>query len=637
MIVGTAGHIDHGKSTLVRALTGVDPDRLPEEKKRGITIDLGFAYRKPKASDEPIIGFVDVPGHERFVHNMLAGACGIDMVLLVVAADDGPMPQTAEHLQIVDLLGISRGLVALTKADLVSAERIAEVTAEIAALLAPTGLAGAEVVPCSGVTGLGIEEIDTHLLLAAAELPVCAAENRFRLAVDRSFAVAGAGVVVTGTVHGGHVRPEDRLLLSPRGTDVRVRGLHAQNRAAAKGHAGQRCAVNLAAPQLHKDHVRRGDWLIDPALHAPTDRIDMRLRLLPEETRPLAHWTPVHCHLAAEHVSARVALLDAESLTPGASALVQLVLERPIGALWGDRAVLRDQSARRTIAGGAVLDPWPPARGRRRPERLRALAALAVPEPAAALAALGDMPPGAVELARFARARALTDAGAEALWQRAGLRRIGGYGFAPARWDALSQQVVAALEQHHRAAPESPGLESARLRLLLPERLPVPLFGAAIDALLAAKRIETDGSRLRLPGHAIQLTANDQRLWQRIEPLMAKAKFEPPRVRDFAQALGAKEEEVRTLLRRMAKMGLMVQIAPDHFFPRPVVAELVQIVAAMAAKGEVTAAQFRDHIGTGRKLAILILEFFDRAGITLRRGDLRRVQQDKLGLFGKAA
>jgi selenocysteine-specific elongation factor len=637
MIVGTAGHIDHGKSTLVRALTGVDPDRLPEEKARGITIDLGFAYRKPKASDEPVLGFVDVPGHERFVHNMLAGACGIDLVLLVVAADDGPMPQTREHLQIIDLLGVERGLVALSKADLVPPGRLAEVTTALRQLLAPTTLAGAEIVPVSAVTGAGVEEIETHLLLAAAELPPRAAEQRFRLAVDRSFAVAGAGVVVTGTVHGGRFSPDDRLVLTPSGTEVRVRGLHAQNRAATEGHAGQRCAANLVAPQLHKDDIRRGEWLADPALHAPTERCDISLRLLRDETRPLTHWTPVHCHVAAEHVSARVALLEGEKLAPGATALAQLVLDRPIGALWGDRVVLRDQSARRTIGGGMVLDPWSPARGRRRPERLATLMALTKPDAEKAVAALGALPLGAIELPRFARARALTEANANALWTQAGLVRIGAYGLSPQRWEALSQLMLAGLAKHHGDSPESPGLDHGRLRLLLAERLPPPLFAAAIDALQAAKRIETDGARLRLPGHSVQLTPNDEKLWARIEPLMAKAKFEPPRVRDFAQGLGAKEEDVRTLLRRLAKMGRLVQVAPDHFFPRPVVAAMVAIVADMSLKGEVTAAAFRDRIGTGRKLAILVLEFFDRAGITARRGDLRRVQKDKLGLFGKAA
>ena len=636
MIVGTAGHIDHGKSALVHALTGTDPDRLPEERARGITIDLGFAYRRPKTPDEPVLGFVDVPGHERLVHTMLAGAGGIDFVLLVVAADDGPMPQTIEHLQILDLLGLDRGVVALSKSDLVPPERLAAVAAEIKSMLAGTGLIGAEIVPVSALTGTGVAELETHLLLAAMEPMLRPAGRAFRLAVDRSFTVAGAGVVVTGTVLGGRVQAGDRLLVSPQRLEVRVRGLHAQNRAAESGAVGQRCAVNLAAPQLHKDDIRRGDWLIAPELHAPTDRLDVALHLLPAERRPLQHWTPVHLHLAAAHVPARVALLEADLLAPGGTAMARLVLDRPIGAWWGDRVVLRDQSAQRTIGGGPVIDPWPPVRGRRRPGRLATLAALASPDPAAALRALADLPPGAIDLPRFARARCLDATAAAALWSSAELSVAGDFGFAVARRQTLGEAAVEALRRHHTAAPDSPGLERDRLRLALPERLPTPAFAALLEDWLAARRLESDGTRLRLPGHAMRLTAADQALWSRIVPLLHERRFDPPKARELAAAVGAQEDAVRGLLRRLAKMGRLVQVVPDQFFPRTAMAALAAIVGGLAEDGEVTAAAFRDRIGTGRKAAIQILEFFDRAGVTSRRGDLRRVQRDKLGLFGRA-
>jgi selenocysteine-specific elongation factor len=386
MIIGTAGHIDHGKTALVRALTGIDADRLPEEKARGITIDIGFAYRPVEGGET--LGFVDVPGHERFVHNMLAGAVGIDFVLFVVAADDGPMPQTREHLQILDLLGLTGGIVALTKADLVTPERVGDVAQQMRTLLAPTGLASAEILPVSSVTSAGVAALEARLLSAAASLPPRPAAGYFRLAVDRSFTLAGAGTVVTGTVFAGQLAVGDHLLLSPSGLEARVRGIHAQNQAAERGRAGQRCAINLAGAQIDKDKIQRGDWLLAPPLHAPTDRFDARLRLLASETRPLRHWTPVHLHLGAAHVPARVALLDAEMLTPGEEALAQIVPDRPIGALHGDRLILRDQSAQRTIGGGTVLDPWPPARGRRKPARLAALRALEQPNAASALAVL---------------------------------------------------------------------------------------------------------------------------------------------------------------------------------------------------------------------------------------------------------
>src|SRR5262245_28831112 len=291
MIVGTAGHIDHGKTTLVRALTGVDTDRLKEEKARGISIDLGFAYLP--APDGSVLGFVDVPGHERFVHTMLAGASGIDLVLLVVAADDGVMPQTLEHLAIVDLLGIERALVALTKADLAAPPWRTHVASDIARVLSPTRLAGAPVIPVSVVTGDGIEELRRYLFDASHAFGRRAGAGRFRLAVDRSFTLAGTGTVVTGTVMSGTVAVGDQVVVSPSGLTARVRSIHAQNRPAERGQAGERCALNVAGEAIAKEAIRRGDMVLDPDLHAPAERIDAILRLLPSEARPVGQWMPV--------------------------------------------------------------------------------------------------------------------------------------------------------------------------------------------------------------------------------------------------------------------------------------------------------------------------------------------------------
>ncbi len=374
MIIGTAGHIDHGKSALVRALTGTDPDRWEEEKARGITLDLGYAYAT--CDDGTRLGFVDVPGHERLVHNMLAGATGIDFVLLVIAADDGPMPQTREHLEIIDLLGLDRGAVALTKCDLADAARLTEVEAQIAGLLHGTSLSGVPVFPVSSITGAGLDALRAHLAVQAAHTRVRDGRGRFRLAVDRAFVLKGTGVVVTGTAHSGTVAIDDRLVLAPRGVEVRVRGIHAQNAAAERGAAGQRCALNLTGPKLDKDNVGRGDWLVAPSLHAPSDRLDVELRVARHAGRPLQHWTPVHVHIGAARVTGRVAVLEGETLAPGATGLVQLVLDAPTLALRGDRVILRDQSARQTLGGGRVLDDAPPTRGRRSAQRIAMLRAL---------------------------------------------------------------------------------------------------------------------------------------------------------------------------------------------------------------------------------------------------------------------
>ncbi len=639
MIIGTAGHIDHGKTALVRALTGVDADRLPEEKARGITIDIGFAYQPISGAES--LGFVDVPGHERFVHNMLAGAIGIDYVLLVVAADDGPMPQTREHLQILDLLELRRGVVALSKADLVPPERLGEVSGQMRALLSETGLADVDILPVSSVTGTGIAELGSRLRAAAASLPRRPAAGRFRLAVDRSFTLAGVGTVVTGTVFAGEVSTGDRLLLSPSGIEARVRGLHAQNEAAEWGRAGQRCAVNIAGSQIDKDRIQRGDWLVDPAAHDPTDRLDARLRLLSSETRPLRHWTPVHLHLGAAHVSARVALLDVEALPPGATALAQIVADRPIGALRGDKLILRDQSAQRTIGGGLVLDPWPPARGRRRPVRLASLRALDKPSADAALKEMIGIEPGWIDLSRYARMWNLTPAEAADTWREAGLTIASGssqdFGFSAQRCAAVCGAVVETLSTHHTKSQDSAGLEVERLRLATPIRMPPAVFSAVLTQLLREHAVEADGPWLRLPGHAAKLTATDERLWSRIRPLMQRGRFQPPRVRDYADALSAREDDVRQLLRRLAKMGKVIQVAHDHFFLRSTVVEMIAIadgLAAASADKAVTAGAFRDKIGSGRKVAIQILEFFDRAGVTMRHGDLRTVRREKLDRFG---
>ncbi|MDR0200919.1 MAG: selenocysteine-specific translation elongation factor, partial [Delftia acidovorans] len=366
MIIGTAGHIDHGKTTLVRALTGVDTDRLKEEKARGISIELGYAYT-PLPNGE-VLGIIDVPGHEKFVHTMAAGAVGIDHALLVVAADDGVMPQTREHLDILQLLGVREATVALTKADRATPERLQQVRAEIQALLAPTPLAGAPVFPTAAALpdDAGVAQLREHLMARAQSIPARASDGLFRLAVDRSFTLPGQGTVVTGTVFGGQVKVGDTLVHSASGTEVRLRSLHAQNQASEQGLAGQRCALNLSG--IAKEDITRGDWIADARLLQASDRIDVRLQLL-ADAPPLAQWAPVHVHIGTARCTAHVALLQDQPLGPGEQAIVQLVLDAPVHAQPGDRLIVRNAQASRTIAGGSVIDPFAPARKRRSPER----------------------------------------------------------------------------------------------------------------------------------------------------------------------------------------------------------------------------------------------------------------------------
>jgi selenocysteine-specific elongation factor len=607
LIIGTAGHVDHGKTALVRALTGVAGDRLAEERRRGMTIDLGYAYAGAW-------GFIDVPGHERLVATMLAGAGGIDAALLVVAADEGVMPQTVEHARILDLLGIDRGVVALTRCDLPGAAP-GRVAGEVRALLAGTGLAAAPIVAVSSVTGEGIAAL--RAALAGIGARARAIQGYPRLAVDRAFTVAGAGLVVTGTLVAGMIARGDRLVLSPSGIAVRVRGLHAHNRPAESATAGARVALNIVGAE--KAEIARGEWVLHPELHAPTAILDGTLRLLPEAPEPRPG-LPVHLHLAAAHVTAR--------LGPLAPGFARLHLDRAIGALAGDRFVLRDAAAMRTIGGGVVLDPFPPRRGARTPARLHLLAAQVQPAPAALKAMLAA---GPVALASFCRAHNLRAEAQPELLRAAGAVALGGFAVAETAVVALWRDLLATLGAHHAAHPDEPGLTPARLR----GRLAPPLFAALLSAALRRGEVEQDGPWLRLPAHRVTLSPAEERRWAAIRARILAERFRPPRTRDLAQALGVPEAELRTTLKRLARLGRLVEVAHDHFFLPATLAEIIAIAARIeAASGHVTAAALRDALDNGRKVAIQILEFLDAAGLTRRVGDLRRLRRDRLDRFG---
>jgi selenocysteine-specific elongation factor len=624
MIIGTAGHVDHGKTALVKALTGIDADRLAEEKRRGITIDLGYAY-----TDR--FGFVDVPGHERFVHTMLAGASGIDAALLVVALDDGVMPQTREHLQILELLGIDRGVVALTKSD-IAAARIDAVDIEVRSVLTKTNLAEAPLLPVSSLTGEGIETLRSALTSLGPRPR--ATELLPRLAVDRAFTLTGAGLVLTGTLVAGRIHVEDRLMLSPAGIELRVRGLHVQNQPGEEAVAGQRVALNVTGQRLSKDTVTRGDWVVHPEVHAPTARLDVRLTLLADAPRALRADAPVHFHLGAAHVMGRVAELTGDRIEPGITTLARLTLDRPIGALACDRFVLRDAAATRTIGGGSVIDPFPPRRGRRRPERLAQLEALDQADPADALRALVALPPHWTERLSFLRARNLPLATHSDMPAVAMADLL----LEPAAIDKLRDHTVRLLADHHASAPDQPGLQLERLRIAVPGRPSAAAFRAIIDTMLRQGVIGQDGPWLRLPTHRVTLTVRDERVWQQARELIAAERFRPPRTRDLARTLSMPETAMRTMLKRVQRMGWLIEVAPDQFFLSKTVAEMAAIAAAMADDGgTLTAAAFRDRLANGRKVAIQVLEFFDRAGLTVRNGDERRVRTDRLGMFGESA
>jgi selenocysteine-specific elongation factor len=630
MIIGTAGHIDHGKTALVKALTGVDADRLPEEKARGITLDLGFAYAP--CPDGVTLGFVDVPGHEKLIHTMLAGAAGIDYVLLVVAADDGVMPQTREHLQVIELLGLPRGAIVINKTDRVDAARVEAVAAALRALTAGGALAHAPIFAVSAVAGTGIEALHEHLQQAAREQRERHSGAHFRMAIDRAFTLPGAGVVVTGTVYAGNAAIEDELMLSPTGTRVRVRSIHAQNRAAAQARAGERCGINLVAPQLSKDDIERGQWLLAPVLHLPTQRIDARVRLLPE-ARGLPHWARVHLHLSAAHTLARLVPLEGDTLAPGGEALAQLVLDQPLGALNGDRLVLRDASAQHTIGGGIVLDCAAPARQRKTSARRAVLRAVEHGSPrerlyqAAALATLGIvLQPFCLRWNIDASAlRPLPD----------GLLEVGGSGathvFEHSVWRQLTQRALQLLGDFHVREPNELGVDSTRLRRMLAPQLSIAVNNALIDELLAAGTLAKTGPWLHLPAHRIELQPAERELAQRAMTLLDANAFDPPWVRELAHTLQLDETRMRALMLRLTRRAEVFQVTRDLFYSRAAIAALAGVARELQQRsGEIRAAEFRDAIKIGRKRAIQILEFFDRIGYTRRAGEAHRLRSESL-------
>ena len=525
----------------------------------------------------------------------------------------------------------SQGAVALTKIDRVSSARVDEVKALLAGLLAPTGLRAAPVFPLSAVSGTGVDALRAHLESAARALRARTREGHFRMAVDRAFTIAGAGLVVTGTVVSGEIRVGDAVRALLAGQSARVRAIHAQNAAAQKGSAGQRCALNLAGLD-GRSPIARGDWVVAGDVPAATRKFDARLRVLADEAKPLAHWTPVHVHHGAADVTGRVALLEGAGIAPGATGLVQLVLDRPLGALRGDGFILRDQSSRRTVAGGRVIDIFPPARGRARPERLAVLAAQELDDPAAALEALLALAPEGVDLARFALNRNLTPAAAEALYLRLPLQRAGDWGYARRHWDALRAKALEALAAWHRRAPDSVGPPENRLLEGSGQRLPPEAVSALADALVREGAVVREGAGLRLAGHRIQLSGADAALWQSAAPLLEQAALRPPSVAELAAKLGTDPRKLETALARLERQGLLARISKTRFFLPDALRRLEAIAEAEAqASGAITAAAFRDRAGIGRNLSIEVLEYFDRIKFTRRKGDAHVLLREPRG------
>ncbi|GFE56953.1 selenocysteine-specific translation elongation factor [Geobacter sp. AOG1] len=628
LILGTAGHIDHGKTSLVKALTGIDTDRLPEEKARGITIELGFAHLELPGDVQ--FGIVDVPGHERFVRTMVAGVGGMDLVMLVIAADEGIMPQTREHLDICRLLGVKKGLVALTKSDLVDPEWLGLVIEEVKEYLAGGFLEGAAILPVSSRTGAGLIELKAELARLAVDMEEKKSAGPFRLPVDRVFTVTGFGTVVTGTLLSGSITVGDEVELLPSGIRTRVRGVQSHGSKGEKGAAGQRVAVNLQG--VEHTEVRRGDVVVSPDAFRTTRTVDAMLVHLPSAPRNLKHRATLRLHSATYEVPAQVILLDRDTLKPGESAFAQLRLEHPVLLLPGDPFVLRTFSPPATVGGGRVLDPAPARRRRRSTEALNLLNSLA-----------GDDDRLKVNL--LVAQNLYSGITIQEIVTRSGLPlKQADAALAPLLSDGTLIQVVrepriflgkgafadlqellfGELERFLRDNPLREGIGKEELKGRLPKRSDPRFFGPLLALLEKDGKVVVERDLVKLPGRkGIPSTAQAE-VQERIADLLRKGEMEPPTVRELADAAGCGEKDVLGHLNLLVREGRAVKVKSDLFYaPDPVAAIREKLIVYLKERKEITPTDFRELTGLSRKFMIPLLEFFDGEKLTIRVGDKR--------------
>jgi len=628
VIVGTAGHIDHGKSALVRALTGTDPDRLEEEKRRGITIDIGFANLDLAGpAGEPLrIGFVDVPGHERFVRNMLAGIGGIDLVLVVVAADESIKPQTREHFDICRMLSVQRGITVLTKADLVDPETLEVVTMEVAEFLKGSFLDAADspIIPVSSKTGAGLDQLKRELARLAAEVPAKDSTAVFRLPIDRVFTMKGFGTVVTGTLISGTVHKEQEVEVHPAGKRLRVRGLQVHGKQANEAVAGQRTALNL--PGIETAELARGMMLTPPQMFMPATRLGVQLDLLPS-AKPLRQYARVHLHAFTSETIAQVTLLGAKQLLPGETGFARLKLDRPVLLFPGDRFIIRQYSPVITMGGGRVLDAGEPRIRVGRQERLPFLQAIASASPQEAL------------LARVARrwifGLSVANAVAETGWlparvqqlavelKQSGLLAIFGNVMITAHWlERVRQDLLATARSFHDANPLQQGINKERIPYAM--HLQPELFDGVIAALLREKKLEADGELLRLPGRGVVLRDDEAESKAQIEQAFARAGLTVPLLKDVLASLPVDKTRAQKIVTLLLRDRVLVKLADDLVFHRDALDALRRQVLANKAKApKLSVPQFKDLFGITRKYAIPLLEYLDRERVTRRVGDER--------------
>jgi selenocysteine-specific elongation factor len=626
LVLGTAGHIDHGKSSLIQALTGTDPDRLAEEKERGITIELGFARLELPSGRS--MGVVDVPGHERFVRQMVAGATGIDVVMLVVAADDGVMPQTREHLAIIDLLGIERGVVALTKTDLAEEDWVDLVAEDVRTLLVGTGIEGAPIIPVSAKTGEGLGDVLEALDHVAEEAPSRQASMAMRLPVDRVFTISGAGTVVTGTLWSGVARKDDPVELYPSGEEGRVRGVQVHSESVDKAGAGQRVALNIAG--LDTDDISRGDIVAAPGTLTVTDRFDARVTYLglPDDDKPLETGVRMHVHHGTREVIGRVLLMEAEVLRPGESGLAQIRLEEPLAPRYEDRFILRSYSPVHTVGGGVVLDALPPRRTTLKAHEHELLDALLEHDTAAAttgLLASRGVPMTSVQVAA-ALGIARADVADEL--NRAELQRLkvgkDTYFVTGEALNGLLSAIDGELLAFHESDSSATGMAESALRDRVDARMNEKVFDAVLEFAAERGVAVVSGGRVGHPEAASTARAEQADAGAALLDEIRAQGLQPSSVSELAQAAGIDPNVARNALTQLVLDKQVVRLGPEMHFDSEAIDDARQVIATRLADGHgATAGELRDALGVTRKHAIPLLEYFDAQGLTRRDDDLR--------------
>ena len=632
IILGTAGHIDHGKSALVKALTGVDPDRLKEEKLRGITIELGFADLTLPSGQH--LGIVDVPGHERFVRHMVAGASGMDLVALVIAADEGVMPQTREHLEICQLLRVKQGLVVLTKVDLVEPDWLELVEEEVREALKGTFLDGAPIVSFSAVTGFGKENLLATLATLAADVPPKPVTGIFRLPIDRVFTIKGFGTVVTGTAISGRVKVAEAVAIYPPGFKAKVRGLQVHGQAVEAALAGNRTAVNLQG--LEKEELERGMVVAPPGALISSRRLDAYLEILPSAPRPLKHRQAVRLHTGTSERVAMPLILDADEMAPGSSGYVQFFLREPLALKPGDRIVIRSFSPAFTWGGGLVLHVNPTRHKRRNPEVLARFKVLEQGSPEdilrlylseagaagrsrAELTAL--LPWDPAELAN--RLNAMTRQGQVLYYDQENQRYL-----LTVTAQELEQQSLQILADYHRKFPLKPGLSKEELRRQLPPAMEVRLFNYLLGGMAQKKQIVSEKDLVRLSTHKVTLAQDQEDVSRRLEELYRKGHFSPPTFKEATEASKIAPDKVKQLLQVLVNQGRLIKVKEDLYFHQAAIEALkAALIDFLKQNREITVNQFKDLTQTSRKFSIPLLEYFDSTRTTVRVGETRRLRE----------